>query len=131
MKNYTDIDQSKKLGKILPTVSADMWYSHYGHPGYNPVIAYNGEQWFLCQIRNSYYDDIPCWSLAALLNILPKEYYPIKDHKTDLILGKPKDKWCVLYWDTTGMQHGEETLGDNPIDACVDMIVKLKEKNMI
>jgi hypothetical protein len=29
------------------------------------------------------------------------------------------------------MQHGEETLGDNPVDACVDMIVKLKEKNMI
>lgn len=131
MKNYTDIDQSKELAKILPIVSADMWYSHYGHPGYNSVITYNGEQWFLCQIRNSLHNDIPCWSLAALLNILPKIYYPVKDHKTDLILGKPKDKWCVFYWDTTGMQHGEETLGDNPIDACVDMIVKLKEKNMI
>ena len=131
MKNYTDIDQSKELAKILPIVSADMWYSHYGHPGYNSVITYNEEQWFLCQIRNSYHDDIPCWSLAALLNILPKEYYPIKDHKTDLILGKPKDKWCVLYWDTTGMQHGEETLGDNPIDACVDMIIKLKESNLL
>jgi hypothetical protein len=46
---------------------------------------------------------LPCWSLAALLSVLPKKYYPIKDHETNLILGKPKDKWCVLYWDTTGM----------------------------
>lgn len=53
MKAYTDIPQSIKLAKILPIVSADMWYSHYGHPGYNSVIAYNREQWFLCQIRNS------------------------------------------------------------------------------
>ena len=66
-----------------------------------------------------------------MLDILPKEYYPIKDHKTDLILGKPKNKWCVLYWDTTGMQHGEETLGDNPVDACYKMILKLKELNLI
>lgn len=133
MKSYTDIEQSKKLAKILPLESADMTYTpimdidSMTNSGFlNIPDCYPFNEFKDCNIK-----PLPCWSLAALLNVLPKIYYPIKDHKTDLILGKPKDKWCVLYWDTTGMQHGEETLGDNPVDACVDMIVKLKERNLI
>lgn len=122
MKSYTDIPQSERLVKILPLESADMYYREWKRMTKHIRIAHVG---------SAGENDLPCWSLAALLNVLPKIYYPVKDHKTDLILGKPKDKWCVLYWDTTGMQDGEETLGDNPVDACVDMIVKLKEKNMI
>ena len=128
IKSYTDIEHSKVLAEILPLDSADYFYKYcIGH--YNSIY-YRLETYPYNKGGNKNHD-IPCWSLAALLNVLPKIYYPVKDHKTDLILGKPKDKWCVLYWDTTGMQHGEETLGDNPVDACVDMIVKLKEKNMI
>ena len=128
IKSYTDIERSKVLAEILPLDSADYFYKYcVGH--YN-TIHYRLETYPYNKGANKNHD-IPCWSLSALLNVLPKIYYPVKDHKTDLILGKPKDKWCVLYWDTTGMQHGEETLGDNPVDACVDMIVKLKEKNMI
>ena len=128
VKSHTDIEQSKVLAEILSLDSADYFYKYcIGH--YN-TIHYRLETYPYNKGANKKHD-IPCWSLSALLNVLPKIYYPVKDHKTDLILGKPKDKWCVLYWDTTGMQHGEETLGDNPVDACVDMIVKLKEKNMI
>ena len=128
IKSYTDIERSKVLAEILPLDSADYFYKYcIGH--YNSIY-YRLETYPYNKGGNKNHD-IPCWSLAALLNVLPKIYYPVKDHKTDLILGKPKDKWCILYWDTTGMQHGEETLGDNPVDACVDMIVKLKEKNMI
>ena len=123
IKSYTDLKQSKKLAEILPHESADMcWY--LATKGNHKAMFNEG--------YNEYGDfELPCWSLAALLDILPKEYYPIKDHKTDLILGKPKNKWCVLYWDTTGMQHGEETLGDNPVDACYKMILKLKERKLI
>jgi hypothetical protein len=121
MKAYTDIKQSQKLAEILPLESADMFYTLIDQGLYLEVK----------QGIEPSKDDIPCWSLAALLNVLPKIYYPVKDHKTDLILGKPKDKWCVLYWDTTGMQHGEETLGDNPVDACYEMILRLKEKNLL
>ena len=123
MKSYTDIPQSKTLAEILPIESADLWWNESKN---YPEFIKTYHEYLSVSIP-----PIPCWSLAALLNVLPKIYYPVKGHKTDLILGKPKDKWCVLYWDTTGMQDGEETLGDNPIDACVDMIVKLKEKNMI
>ena len=128
IKSYTDIERSKVLAEILPLDSADYFYKYcIGH--YNSIY-YRLETYPYNKGGNKNHD-IPCWSLAALLNVLPKIYYPVKDHKTDLILGKPKDKWCVLYWDSTGMQDGEEALGDNPVDACVNMIVKLNEKNMI
>ena len=68
----TSIEQSKKLLSLgLDPSTADMWYSYYGNSKYNPTIAYKGQQWFLCQIRNSLHDDIPCWSLTALLKLLP------------------------------------------------------------
>lgn len=114
MKAYTDLSQSKKLAEILPIVSADMWYSHYGHPGYNSVIAYNGEQWFLCQIRNSSHD-IPCWSLATLLNVLPK----IHNLKPLLDLEENSIMYSGTYTDVTA---------DNPVDACVEMLLKLNTK---
>ena len=105
IKSYTDLEQSKKLAKILPLESADMFYiAGKGEPIFigNKTVAYEDDD----------YDalggpDVLCWSLAALLDVLPKICYPVKDHPTYLILGKPKDKWCALYWDTTGMQDGE------------------------
>lgn len=118
MKAYTDIPQSIKLAKILPIVSADMWYSHYGHPGYNSVIAYEGEQWFLCQIRNSLYNDVPCWSLAALLNILRD--YTLQTNSDGSVFIVCDNKKPVIS-DSCG----------NPIDACVNTIIKLKEMKLI
>ena len=126
MKSYTDLEQSERLAKILPLESADMALCSKVQPLMTDYISAKKKFSNVGEIPID-----PCWSLAALLDILPKEYYPIKDQKTDLILGKPKNKWCVLYWDTTGMQHGEETLGDNPVDACYKMILKLKELNLI
>lgn len=126
MKIYTDLEQSEKLSKILPLETADMALCSKVQPLMTDYIS--------AKKKFSNAGEIPidpCWSLAALLNVLPKIYYPVKDHKTDLILGKPKDKWCVLYWDSTGMQDGEEAFGDNPVDACVNMIVKLKELNLL
>lgn len=134
MKSYTDLEQSERLAKILPLESADMSYTLDFDSVKYEISTTSYKSWVVPKYAESYKglnQVLPCWSLSALLSVLPKIYYPVKDHKTDLILGKPKDKWCVLYWDTTGMQHGEETLGDNPVDACVDMIVKLKEKNVI
>ena len=133
IKSYTDLDQSRKLAKILPLESANMWWSRCTITDFGDGIlkvSYAVEPCNISQFKNTR-EDVPCWSLAALLEVLPKKYYPVKDHKTDLILGKPKDKWCVLYWDTTGMQHGEETLADNPVDACVEMILKLHQMDLL
>lgn len=59
IKSYTDISQSKKLAEILPVESADMWY----HPDLSDYPDYVER----CSIYN-----IPCWSLAALLDVLPE-----------------------------------------------------------
>ena len=133
MKSHTDLEQSKVLAKILPIESADMCYKCLDEDPYDIVIRPYTEwkEEYKGLLVNYEVDVIPCWSLAALLNVLPKKYYPIKDHETNLILGKPKDKWCVLYWDATGMQDGEQTLEDSPIDACYEMILKLHEQNIL
>lgn len=123
IKSHTTLEQSRVLQKILPLESADMqWFLE--------------EDYGIVQIKEELQDwggdhTIPCWSLAALLDVLPKKYYPIKDHETDLTLGKPKDKWYLLYWDATGMQDGEQTLGDNPVDACYEMIIKLNQQKLL
>lgn len=118
IKSYTDIKQSKKLAEILPIESADMWYSYYGNPKYNLTIAYEGKQWFLCHIRNSLYVDIPCWSLAALLGFIPN-YKLSSEHN--------------YHTCTAETSFGEETVGwfDSPVDACYEMILKLKELKLL
>jgi len=146
MKSYTDIEQSKKLAEILPLDSADMYYKYVlpksdmisyvpeiGNPvdslkWYNEGYTFRGKREPIT--LNEYC--VPCWSLAALLGVLPKICYPVKqDYPTYLTLGKPKDKWCALYWDATGMQDGEQTLADNPVDACVEMIIKLHDQKLL
>ena len=123
IKSYTDLEQSKKLAEILPLESADMWYSYYGNTKYNPTIAYKGQQWFLCQIRNSLHDDIPCWSLAALLDVLPEGTNVIKDES---------DTENEHYMCTVGIKDDIiSTFGNNSVDACVDMIEKLYEMNLL
>ena len=133
IKSYTDISQSKKLAEILPLESADIYWSRCTITDFGDdklKVSYAVEPCNISKAKHTK-DDVPCWSLAALLNVLPKKYYPVKDHETNLIIGKPKDEWCVLYWDTTGMQDGEQTLADTAIDACYEMILKLHEQNLL
>lgn len=62
---------------------------------------------------------------------MPISIEEVKDHKVDLILGHPKDKWCITYFDWTGLQHGPSTTGDTPLEAAYDMIVWLLENGYI
>ena len=126
IKSYTDIEQSKKLAEILPLESADMWYSYYGDSKYNHTIAYKGEQWFLCQTRNSSHSDIPAWSLAALLNILPVSIHDNTDEYSQLEFSKIS----VAYHDINdGIKAG--SIKDNLVDACYEVILKLHGLNLL
>ena len=55
MKAFTDIEQSKKLAKILPPDSADMCYR---------IVTYNPNDTHVyqpyCFVR-TFESDIPCW----------------------------------------------------------------------
>lgn len=111
IKAYTDISQSKTLSKILPLESADMCYIN-GDSG-KIIIGEWGNN-----VHDE--DDIPCWSLAALLRVLTNPSL----HKT--LIG-----WrCDSYNENcTKFQLGG--MADNPVDACVDMVEKLHELKML
>ena len=112
MKAFTDLNQSKKLAEILPLKSADMRYAPFGdtHP------------WFLSNDLIEK-DSIPCWSLAALLNIL--DYPQLSKDK----LGSGKEGWMVsVYPDNCRF---DSCWHDNPINACYEMILKLHEQKLL
>lgn len=109
MKSYTDLEQSKKLAEILPIKSADMSYDWF-------VIG--KEYSSIPQCRKFIDDELPCWSLAALIDILPQGTRILKSSTNDTYhCDCPKeniDKWF-----------------DNPIDACVEIIIKLHEQKLL
>ena len=107
MKSYTDLEQSKKLAEILPLESADMWFA-------NGIIV----------ARDSVNEpDIksvfPCWSLAALLSVIPKPDLIQNSEGTWLVRS-----WVNAYpWSVGGYS--------NPVDACYELILKLHEQNLL
>lgn len=126
------MSQSKKLAKILPLESADMWWSVYGHNG-GKII--NGEHRLRFNICDD--TDIPAWSLTALLSVLPNN----KHITTTLSRGGWKiepveyiDKWFCEYEDEVDEDspcRGFTVSADNLIDACYEMILKLNELKML
>ena len=114
IKSYSDLQQSKVLAEILPLESADMKILPFNEREYRIVpindIAVCGKE-----------DEIYAWSLAALLNVLPpiEGFRPIIDLDINLIRyeGNYRDKLCFNE--------------NNLIDACYEMIIKLKEMNLL
>lgn len=110
MKSYTDLEQSRKLAEILPLESADMYYC-YGMNIDTKIWSFDNTPTIIDADNQVDVDDIPCWSLAALLRELP-----------DTMLGKDKDGYVVM---VETMGSGQTTFADNPVDACYEMIIKL------
>ena len=116
MKAYTDIEQSKKLAKILPIESADMHYILM------PDGAYNHFPLTGRKIELAEDTDIPCWSLASLLDVLPRV-----DIEKEICSDDTFDYRVKAY-------IGDGYIGewfDNTVDACVEMIIKLNELNLL
>jgi hypothetical protein len=108
IKSYTDINQSKKLAEILPLESADMYYG-YGKdkPEFLPYSDVEIKK--LC---------LPCWSLAALLDVLPDYTLQTNTDGTVFVVCESKKPMISDAY-------------DNPIDACVAMIEKLHNLNLL
>ena len=107
IKSFTDISQSKKLAKILPLESADMYYWCADH--------YPKEDWIIEVGKpDDNYECICAWSLSALLRLIPtfnmfKRTIECRIETTDHVI----DKAC------------------DPIDAAFEMICWLKENNKL
>lgn len=146
MKSYTDIEQSKKLTEILPKDSADMVYFgiHQGMDGKYYLSGTNTEDDVVPTYKNlcikvfekttasDVIIQLPCWSLAALLNIIPQEIF---DGEYIINITEGWDtKWILTYDHHENRNHsyyGLSTDADNLVDACVDLLTKLKERNII
>ena len=115
MKSYTDLEQSKKLAEILPLESADTIWD-LTNPDLPTIRAIPYED---SDYSNKYLNIIPCWSLAALLGVVPEE----------VSLNSFKDG----NWNAMVQQNGKMIYGDtdNPVDACYEMIVKLYEQKLL
>ena len=123
MKAYTDLEQSKKLAEFLPLESADMWYWEFPtaptYNGYGYPMFHKGED-----IRN-----VPCWSLAALLNYLREiDFFPeieADEHGVTMSINYYDEEEARLL----APVHNIKVKAESFIDACVEMILKLKENN--
>ena len=124
IKSYTDIEQSKKLAEILPLESADNEIVSFGDRyGIKTVIMLKET---LDVIRTPFADirEITmCWSLTALLEVLPDGTIIAKD-ETDT---ENEKYMCVA----ESKDDIINTFGNNPVDACVAMIEKLNELNLL
>lgn len=138
MKSYTDIEQSKKLAEILPPESADMHYNNASTRGINYVdkyraelMDYNSAQKVLSEcLVNPMFEIIPCWSTTALLQILPRYI----EYIYWLALGRLDDDsgWYVCYEDdVVNLSIRYYIAKSNLLDACVEMILKLKEEGLL
>ena len=129
MKAYTDIEQSKKLAEILPIESADMHYAKVIH-GFDLSKDWVYEIQLCAPSEKNH---IPAWSLAALLEQL--DFSIINEQEEDLVLQIEKEGLqYYLHYDNeyTGDVCEIETLMyDDLVDACVEMIIKLKEKKLL
>ncbi len=132
IKLYTDISQSKKLAEILPLESADMYYDGYGRlpQGYAYTLT----------SPNSFEYDYPCWSLAALLNVMPQSITKYIEsercQKTfHLNLFRSYYHCCSYSFISSVDDDNDNTLycigRDNWIDACYEMILKLHELKIL
>ena len=114
VRGYTTIEQSRKLAEILPLESADMYHfindynSDTVRIGYDKTVAE-----FYSKTQFEY---IPCWSLAALLGVLPNE---------NMLVKTIDGEYYYLAKDVMTKHY------DNPVDACVAMIEKLYELNLL
>lgn len=134
MKSYTDIKQSKTLVNILSLESADAKYGYIAPYEYSDRMydeGYDEIPYPIAFIKKDYsnffveeYDDeLPCWSLAALLNVLPDG--------TDIIK-EEADTENERYMCTVGINDDIiSTFANNPVDVCYEMILKLHNLKML
>lgn len=127
MKSYTDLEQSKKLAEILPLESADMEYMFLKRDGSKvsnvPFVKDGFEEPECCYIF------ISCWSLAALLSVIPKH---IKDYNVLRI--DISDNDFAIWYDEIGYGVNNDLPNitmESAVDACVEMIIKLHEQKIL
>lgn len=128
IKSYTDIEQSKKLAEFLPLESADMYI--YKNVFFGALSCFNGTTQIMEYIKLTDKESkaYPCWSLAALLDVLNKCAYFINEAGKAELSSIKAAKWCISILNCGKI---EDCYADNPIDVCYKMILKLQRLKML
>ncbi len=112
IKSFTSLEQSKVLAEILPLESADMNWHELPSTGFFARA-------FPYKLDNGATEGLfPCWSLAALLDIMPNGIIMNKDSQSG------RYHFSSTYIETY-------VTADNPVDACYEMILKLHERKLL
>lgn len=122
IKSYTDIEQSKMLAEILPLESADMnWHEL-------PSIGFFARAFSYKRDNGATEGLYPCWSLSALIEVLPNKIV-VNNENYFLNFTKNNVEYRgIVTWDG---QKCISTKAENLLDACYNMIVKLKKDNIL
>ena len=125
MKICTNIEQSKKLAEFLPKENADMYWAIDEIPflafPVNDIVT----DWEYAEENGI----LPAWSLAALLWMLPI-IGEGKDIANPFIAKTPTGEYYVVYA-TLYKEIDSSGIYSNPVDACVEVILKLHEQNLL
>ena len=133
-KICTTVEQSKRLIELgIDINTADMHYYKNSFGDYIEGLYNSSDLKEGCQLKGIEY--IPAWSLSALFSILPIVYtnnkkeicgplhVDIIDSETPFVL------WYVNPLHKGDIVELQTKEYDNLVDACVEMILKLKENN--
>lgn len=134
IKSFTDLEQSKKLAEILTIESADMSYSFNFDSGIYEISTTPYKSWVVpkyAQPDDGFGQVIPCWSLAALLDIIDGiKMYGM--NRVTMIVGKyDGNQWFVELERVHDNSSAMLTASKQLIDACVEMIIKLHDKKLL
>ena len=114
-KICTSIEQSKKLIALgIDVNTADMYYDCNSDDIQDKPEVAVGTVWS---------KDIPAWSLAALIELLPNKIV-VNNEKYFLHFTKNKVEYVGIV--TCNGQKSISAEADNLLDACYNIIVKLK-----
>lgn len=112
----TTVEQSKKLAEFLPIDSADMYYARIEDDDeMRDWTVYLSPMPKICA---TYVENLPCWSLAALLELIPKNYLIEANKKTTRTL-----------YHITAISGEVTHYHQDLVDAAVEMLLKLYNKN--
>ena len=137
IKSCTDLNQSKKLAEILPIESADIHYWKRTWKENDYAISVGHSKELQEGFESKCIEYIPCWSLSALLDVLPPYLFEFErgidlnvypnlngrgwhcSYMPNCIENMKTDKFKLI------------TSGDTIVDACYEMIIKLHEQKVL
>ena len=141
MISHTNLPQSQILAEFLPLESADMCWCNNSIKGVNYTDEFSANLYTVKEMKDAfdtalngwdkYWELIPCWSLAALLEHLRRiDMFPDIIDSVDCVM------MDISFADDEDGKvlhpiHCLRVEGKTILDACVEMILKLHELKLI